>query len=274
MLINQILGFYINLPMGALVALAIVFIQIPEQTQKARALSILPNLHRLLDFVGFFLFAPAVLQLLLALQFGGNQFAWRSSQVIGLFCGSAATFIVWMIWNRHKGEEALLPHSLISRRTIWVAGLFQALFMSALYGSVYYLPIYFQAINGASAMLSGVYLLPTILPELVMAGIAGGLGKCTSIITCIADCITYDILSNEDWIHHSLCIGFYHSSINSKRALFNVTARQSHGMVDRVSANWRFWCWARSKPGQLTLFLCPSLRKNVKSKCNIIGALC
>jgi hypothetical protein len=170
-------GFYINLPIGALVALAIAFIQIPEQTQKAKALSILPKLHKLLDFVGFFLFAPAVLQLLLALQYGGNDFAWRSSQVIGLFCGSAATFVAWLFWNRHKGDEALLPHSLISRRIVWVAGLFQALFMSALYGSVYYLPIYFQAINGVSAMMSGVYLLPTILPELVLAGVTGALSK-------------------------------------------------------------------------------------------------
>ncbi|KAF2789982.1 efflux pump [Melanomma pulvis-pyrius CBS 109.77] len=167
--------FYINLPIGAVVAVAVAFIHIPEQTHKAKAMAIFHKLHHYLDFVGFFLFAPAVLQLLLALQYGGNEFAWRSSQVIGLFCGSAATFVVWAFWNRRKGDDALLPHSLIGRRIVWVSGLFQALFMSALYGSVYYLPIYFQAINGVSAMLSGVYLLPTILPELVMAGVAGGL---------------------------------------------------------------------------------------------------
>jgi hypothetical protein len=170
-------GFYINLPIGALVAIAIAFVHIPEQTPKAKALTILPKLHHLLDFVGFFLFAPAVLQLLLALQYGGNKYAWRSSQVIGLFCGSAATFVVWSLWNRHKGADALLPQGLITRRVVWVSGLFHALFMSALFGSVYYLPIYFQAINGASAMLSGVYLLPTILPEIFMAGLAGVLGE-------------------------------------------------------------------------------------------------
>lgn len=169
----QTIGFYINLPIGALVAFAVTFIHIPEQTQKPKARTILPKLYNFLDLVGFSLFAPAVLQLLLALQFGGNQYAWRSSQVVGLFCGSAVTLVAWIFWNRHKGANALLPQALISRRTVWAAGLFHALFMSALFGSVYYLPIYFQAINGASPMLSGVYLLPTILPEIFMAGIAG-----------------------------------------------------------------------------------------------------
>lgn len=173
----KVLGFYINLPIGALVAIVIVLIRIPEQKQKSRALSVFPKLHQYLDLIGFCLFAPAVLQLLLALQYGGNQFAWRSSQVIGLFCGSAATFVVWIFWNRHKGDDALLPHSMLSRRMIWVSGLFQGLFMSSLYGSIYYLPIYFQAINGVSAMLSGVYLLPTILPQLFTVALSGPLSE-------------------------------------------------------------------------------------------------
>jgi hypothetical protein len=170
-------GFYINLPIGAVVALAIAFIHIPEQTPKAKAFTILPELHHLLDFIGFLLFAPAVLQLLLALQFGGVQYAWRSSQVVGLFCGAAATFAVWLLWNGRKGDNALLPQSLITRRVVWVSGLFHGLFMSALFGAIYYLPIYFQAINGASAMKSGVYLLPIILPTMFMAGLAGVLSE-------------------------------------------------------------------------------------------------
>ncbi|KAJ8062112.1 hypothetical protein OCU04_008673 [Sclerotinia nivalis] len=165
--------FYINLPIGAFTALAIGFLRIPEQTEKARATSILPKLHHYLDLVGFALFAPAVLQLLLALQFGGNKYSWNSSQVIGLFCGAAVTFVVWLLWNRHKGDDALLPHSMISRRTVWSAGIYQAFLMSAVYGATFFLPIYFQAINNANAMLSGVYLLPTILPQLFMAGFSG-----------------------------------------------------------------------------------------------------
>jgi len=45
--------------------------------------------------------------------------------------------------------------------------------MSAIYGPTFFLPIYFQAIKNASAILSGVYLLPTILPMLFTAGASG-----------------------------------------------------------------------------------------------------
>ena len=166
----------------------IIFVHIPEQIPKEKALTVLLKLHSYLDLIGFALFAPAVLQLLLALQYGGNALAWDSSQVIGLFVGSAVTFAVWMLWNRHRGDNALLPHSMLRSRLVWPSGIFQAFFVSAVYGVAYYLPIYFQSINDASAFLSGVYLLPTILPELAASASAGPISKCPvspkPIVTC------------------------------------------------------------------------------------------
>ncbi|KAI1281633.1 major facilitator superfamily domain-containing protein [Xylaria sp. FL0933] len=165
--------FYINLPVGAIAAVAIILLRIPQQTAKPPARLVVRQLHRHLDLIGFVLFAPAVLQLLLALQYGGNQFPWNSSRVIGLFAGSAANFIVWFIWNRRKGNGALLPYAMIGRTAVWASGVYQGLLMAAVYGGIYFLPIYFQAINGASPLLSGVYLLPTILPQLVTAASSG-----------------------------------------------------------------------------------------------------
>lgn len=88
-----------------------------------------------------------------------------------------ATFIAWGFWNIHKGDDALLPHSMVSRRAVWVSGIFQAFLMAALYGGVYLLPIYFQAVNNASPILSGTYLLPTIIPQLIMAASSGAISE-------------------------------------------------------------------------------------------------
>ncbi|KAL1848718.1 hypothetical protein Daus18300_013508 [Diaporthe australafricana] len=170
-------SFYVNLPAGALAAAAMVVLHIPEQQTKQNPWSLLPRIHHHLDLVGFVLFAPAILMLLLALQFGGESYAWNSSQVIGLFCGSVAVFIVWFFWNRYRGDEAMIPYSIISRRDVLASGVYEAFLMSAVYGGIYYLPIYFQAVNNASAMMSGVYLLPMILAQLFMAGAAGGAGS-------------------------------------------------------------------------------------------------
>ncbi|KJZ69763.1 hypothetical protein HIM_10846 [Hirsutella minnesotensis 3608] len=167
-------SFYINLPLGVLVFLGVIVLPIPEQAAKAKALTVLSRLHYHLDLVGFALFAPAVVQLLLALQFGGVLYPWGSSQVIGLFCGSAATFAVWLFWNNRMGSAALLPHAMIRRRVVWTAAVFNALQMAAIYGVLYYLPVYFQAVRNASAVMSGVYIIPTFLPQLLTAGLTGG----------------------------------------------------------------------------------------------------
>lgn len=163
-------------------ALTILVLRIPEPTIKPRALSLLPRLHHHhLDLVGFILFAPAILELLLALQFGGRTYPWNSSQVIGLFVGAAATFAVWCLWNRHRGEDAMMPHALIRQKNVLAAALYNACQTSALYAAIYYLPIYFQAVKGASAVMSSVYLLPLILFQLLFAGASGGAGKLRSI---------------------------------------------------------------------------------------------
>ena len=63
---------YINLPVGGVVAVMLVFIRIPDQNVKDKPSVVIRQLHKKLDLVGFVLFAPAVIMLLLALQWGGN----------------------------------------------------------------------------------------------------------------------------------------------------------------------------------------------------------
>ncbi|CAI6227171.1 unnamed protein product [Periconia digitata] len=165
--------FYINLPVGGAAVLSMLPLHIPEDFIKPRAFSLFPKLHLYLDLVGFALFAPAVLMLLLALQFGGLAFPWKSSQVIGLFCGAAATGVVWGFWNWHRGEEAMMPRSMIRQYNVMLSGVYVAFLTSAVYAGIYYLPLYFQAVKGASAMNSGVYLLPLIITQLIVAGVSG-----------------------------------------------------------------------------------------------------
>ncbi|PHH70099.1 hypothetical protein CDD82_7344 [Ophiocordyceps australis] len=157
--------------------------RITEDTVKPKALSLLPRLHQYLDPVGFLLFAPAVLQLLLALQFGGQTYPWKSAQVIGLLCGAAGTAVAWYFWNRYRGDDAMMPRRMIGQWNVLASGLYTALLSSALYAGVYYLPLYFQAVNDASAMSSAVYLLPMIIAQLIAAGIAGAaVGKIGYVI--------------------------------------------------------------------------------------------
>lgn len=113
---------------------------------------------------------------MLALQYGGNQYSWKSSTVIGLFCGAAATFILFLVWEHHEGDAAMIPLSMVAKRTVWSSCVVMGFVMSMTSCASYYLPIYFQAVKGASPTLSGVYMLPGILSQLalvILSGITG-----------------------------------------------------------------------------------------------------
>ncbi|MCJ1399411.1 hypothetical protein MMC11_002613 [Xylographa trunciseda] len=166
--------FYINLPCGGLVAAMLAFVHVPDQISKPKPMAVIRTIHTKLDLLGFALFAPAAIQFLLALQYGGNTFAWNSAQVIGLFCGAGGTFVVFLAWEYYKGDAAMIPFSMVRKRTIWASSVVFGFFMAQLFSASYYLPIYFQGVKGASPLLSGVYLLPGILGQL-FSSIATGM---------------------------------------------------------------------------------------------------
>jgi hypothetical protein len=154
-----------------------VLIHVPDQIVKPQNRSVLRTVVEDFDVIGFALFAPAAIQFLLALQYGGNQYAWNSATVIGLFCGAGGTFIVFMVWEYHQGDVAMIPFSMVSERIVWSSCLVMLLLMSMTFCASYYLPIYFQAVKGVSPLMSGVYLLPSILSQLLAAVVSGVMGK-------------------------------------------------------------------------------------------------
>ncbi|KAK9310997.1 MFS multidrug transporter [Lipomyces starkeyi] len=161
--------FYINLPVGGLVAVALIIVRIPDQIVKIKSNSISHTILKEMDLVGFALFAPAAIQFLLALQYGGNQYSWNSPTVIGLFCGAGGTFAVFLAWEYYKGKDAMIPFHMVRQRAVWSSCLVMLVLMSMTMCASYYLPIYFQAVRGVSPMTSGVYLLPSILSQMAFA---------------------------------------------------------------------------------------------------------
>ncbi|KAJ5678899.1 hypothetical protein N7462_007143 [Penicillium macrosclerotiorum] len=168
-------GFYINLPIGALVAVLLIFIEIPDQGSKPSIKSAANTITHNLDLIGFVLFAPAAIQLLLALEYGQNEFPWNSATVIGLFCGSGATLIVFLLWEYRMGDRAMIPLSMLAKRTVWSSCVVMFCIFAMVLSAAYYLPVYFQAIKDESPMMSGVYLLPSILAQLAFAVASGAL---------------------------------------------------------------------------------------------------
>ncbi|KAJ5709837.1 hypothetical protein N7493_009429 [Penicillium malachiteum] len=166
--------FYMNLPIGALVGALLLFTRIPDQKPKQPAREILrSDFLKKFDLIGFVLFAPASIMLILALQYGGNSYSWDSATVIGLLCGSIVTFVVFALWERHMGIEAMIPGHLVCDKIVFSSSLLSMMVFGFTMTLSYYLPIYFQSIRSTSALISGVNLLPNILCQLVMAVASG-----------------------------------------------------------------------------------------------------
>jgi MFS family permease len=75
-------AFYINLPIGGLIAPVLIFL-LP--TFDARKGAPFRERIRHIDWIGSTLFTGAIVCFVLALTFGGSQFSWGSGQVIGTF---------------------------------------------------------------------------------------------------------------------------------------------------------------------------------------------
>lgn len=172
-----LLGFYINLPIGGLSTLFLLLIQIPDRLDKTKGEKITFRLAvSKLDIVGFFCFAPFAIMFLIALEWGGTEYKWNSATIIGLFCGSGGMLMIFLGWESYIGDDAMVPFSIVRRRVVWSSCLVIAFFFGGLLLFTYYLPIYFQAVRGSSPSMSGVYVLPGILSQMVMAALSGVLG--------------------------------------------------------------------------------------------------
>jgi hypothetical protein len=172
--------FYLNLPIGGLVLVTLAFVDIPDNTKTLTGTT-LRTLLKSFDIIGFVLFAPAIIMFFLALQYGGNQYAWDSATVIGLLCSFAVLLFICLCWEYRRGDNAMIPFSIIRQRIVWSSCLNTFFITGASLCGGYYLPIFFQAVENNSPIKSGIYYLPNVLPQFTMAIVSGALGKQQSL---------------------------------------------------------------------------------------------
>jgi MFS family permease len=165
--------FYINLPFGALTAAFIIpFLNVQRRGKKVEA-TWRQQLVKF-DLEGTVLFFPAIICLLLALQWGGSKYEWKSGRIIALLVICALLIIGFVIVQWWKQEDATVPPRVFLNRNIWGGAWFVAMLGAAFFVMVYYIPIWFQAIKGVSATKSGIMNLPAIL-GLVIVSMGAGL---------------------------------------------------------------------------------------------------
>lgn len=165
--------FYMNIPIGAVsIAVTTLILHLPHQKLDAPAEGWVGKINQL-DPIGSLAFFPGIICLVLALQWGGTEYSWSSARVIALLvvCGVLClAFVVIQVW---KGEGATIPPRIMKQRSIAGCVWFSFFNGAGVMTMMYYLPIWFQAIKGVSAIESGIMLLPMILSS-VITSLASG----------------------------------------------------------------------------------------------------
>jgi hypothetical protein len=166
--------FYINLPVGGLAAgLILLFFKAPKQAKPQQATFKEKILQ--LDLNGSFIFMGAMVSLLLALQWGGTTKSWSDGDVIGTLVAFGVLIIIFVANEVWMNERALLVGRLMRQKTLILMSAYVAFNCAGFFVLLYYLPIYFQSIDGVSAQDSGVRNLPYIL-AIGISTIVSGVG--------------------------------------------------------------------------------------------------
>ncbi|KAI2629294.1 major facilitator superfamily domain-containing protein [Hypomontagnella submonticulosa] len=167
--------FYINLPIGAFsILVTALILHLPKQKLDAEGEGLAAKLKKL-DPIGNIVFLPGIVCLILVLQWGGVEYPWNNARIIvllvlcGVFC---AVFVAIQIW---KKEDATVPPRIMKQRSVAAAAWFGFWNGAGLMALTYYLPIWFQAVKGVSAVESGIMLLPLVLSTVITSLVSGAL---------------------------------------------------------------------------------------------------
>ncbi|KAK0656612.1 major facilitator superfamily domain-containing protein [Cercophora newfieldiana] len=163
--------FYINLPVGGATVAAMILFFSPKK--HAHAHRKFTERFMDLDIVGNVLLLGASLMLFLALEYTTLGVAWSSAEIIGLLCGFGVVTILFILWQRWKGEDALMPPRILQQRTVAASCGMAFMTYGAIINLTFFLPIWFQAIRGDSAIISGVNMIPYFAVNAFFSLLAG-----------------------------------------------------------------------------------------------------
>ncbi|MCJ1476436.1 hypothetical protein MMC13_005102 [Lambiella insularis] len=176
--------FYINLPIGGLaMILVVLFLQVPN-TPSSKPLTFREKLSKL-DPIGTFCLLTGIICLLLALQWGGSTYAWNSGRIIALFILFGLLTIAFVVVQYYLQEDATVPPRILAYRSVTTSAFFAFCIGASLVILSSYLPIWFQAIQGVSAIESGYRLLPMIIGTLIASIAAGAIVSAIGYYTAV-----------------------------------------------------------------------------------------
>ncbi|KAJ3284979.1 hypothetical protein HK104_009691 [Borealophlyctis nickersoniae] len=162
--------FYINLPIGLVTIVVVYFLlKFPAPTGSIR------DKLRRIDYLGTFALVAGIIVLLIPLQLGGSQWPWNDAKTISMLVLAVVILGVFVFIEAKVAVEPIIPGAMFENRSValilGIAFCLGAAFMSL----TFYVPLYFQLVNGETATQSGLETLPLMLGVTCFSIICGQL---------------------------------------------------------------------------------------------------
>ncbi|MGO4255417.1 MDR family MFS transporter [Marmoricola sp. RAF53] len=158
-------AFYVNIPLG-IISLFVIWstLHLTHEQKGDDKVAV--------DWAGAAVLTVWVTALILAITWGGNQYAWGSVQILGLEVITVVGLVAFLLVERRATHPIIGLH-LFGIRNFSLATAMGFVAGFAMFGAITFLPQFQQFVQGQSATSSGLLLMPMMLSAVVFS-IGGG----------------------------------------------------------------------------------------------------
>ncbi len=154
--------FFVNLPIAVLTLIVIWFyMHVPNERRK-----------HAIDVWGSVTLSGGITCVLLATVWGGVQYPWASWQIAGLYA-AGALLLAGFVWVELHAPEPVLPLRLWKSSIFTFSNIASVGVAMAMFGAIFFLPVFVQGVIGNSVTNSGAILVP-MLVAMIITSVAGG----------------------------------------------------------------------------------------------------
>lgn len=138
-------SFYIIIPVGVACVISVFLFVHNLQRPENADLSGKEKMRRL-DLMGFAVYVPAMVCLILGLQWAGSEYAWGNWRIILLLVLAAVLGAVFLILEHRAGDDSMIPLNMLRQRTVALSSAYTFCNSAGLFIIAYYVCQFFHII--------------------------------------------------------------------------------------------------------------------------------
>ncbi|KAJ2598895.1 hypothetical protein GGF39_002456 [Coemansia sp. RSA 1721] len=155
-------AYWVNVPICVTAAAAVAWtirVPLPSGTLKEKV--------RKIDFGGSAISLASMLLILLALSWGGRDYAWGSAAVLCCLVFGIVLAFLFFVYESKIPAEPIVPLRVLRTRNVALSFIGHLFFGAITYAPLIFIPQWALLVQNTTPITSGLYVLPFSLSELV-----------------------------------------------------------------------------------------------------------